>query len=482
MLARQMVDVPKMKQQIELWESSRRKVVYAGEFREIAGRANGALFLFPPSLLSALKRRGVEIHQNVLSGFCANVLRDLERNKDTAIVKDEYRVENAKRVLTSLYAILQVNPAQAFLEPAAAKRSGKLIRPCLLVVRKDRLEVRSAAEPRQIVAALPAELDLLGGEFVQLGGRTVVIAYNHESVFAWEPGGTEGAFIEFSVGSSYGINHVAHRLVDGKLDSVVLTTDGPVYRLTDLARPVSQLPRPGGCFHHAVVLRDGRVFAIQEGPFSVAEISSHGEAGYVITGDALDEWVWGFAADNPALQERLHVDERLRGRKLTQVTSRYQNASISRCEWRDEEYLVLRICLDLLPVDLDLILLYRLTGKHLEPAGHYECPARMIGYSVVPFRIHGLRVFVALLSHFDRKRDLLLWARSVPTTRGLLFVQEGSTMRIHDDLVGIGIQDDNSGFAYDDSGGLFRFWTVDINYEEVDRDTESRIRALHVLS
>jgi ribosomal protein L5 len=54
-------------------------------------------------------------------------------------------------------------------------------------------------------------------------------------------------------------------------------------------------------------------------------------------------------------------------------------------------------------------------------------------------------------------------------------------MRIYDDLVGVAIQDDDIGFAFDDSGGLFRFMASNKTFEEIDRDKNSRIRGLDIL-
>jgi hypothetical protein len=483
-LVRTMVDVTKLKEQISWWYANKRTAVFAGEFRKVALAASGALFLFPRQMLSALKRRRVAVHENVLSGYCAVVIQRLEKETDDSLISgDAYNVENANRVLTTLDAIMEVTPAQLFFEQEIGIRSEKIIRPALLVVRTKRLELRNANEPSEILATLPVDLELLGGAIVELERRSVVVAYNRERVFASAPEETGGPVFEFSVDTPFGINRVAHRIADGKLESIVVTTDGPVHRLSDLRLIHTYSPFPRDFFQGCAILQSGQVFVLPAGPFALDEITPDGEVRCVVSKAMLDKWVLEIANINPDLKERLNAE---RQRQIDMFgkysdSSLYQHASVSSLVWREEPYLALRVCLDFMQGSVDLIILCQEEVSQLRWVGYYENPNRMTGYTLVSSEKHGLRIFAALLSKFDLERDLLQWSRSVPTNLGLLFVTEGSSVRIYDDLVGVAIKDDDLGFAFDDSGGLFRFTASQGDYEEIDRDKSSRIRDLDIL-
>lgn len=58
-----------------------------------------------------------------------------------------------------------------------------------------------------------------------------------------------------------------------------------------------------------------------------------------------------------------------------------------------------------------------------------------------------------------------------------MFVRERSALRTYDDLISIAAVDHRSGFASDDSGGLFGF-SSDGAWREVARDQDAKARRL----
>jgi hypothetical protein len=91
------------------------------------------------------------------------------------------------------------------------------------------------------------------------------------------------------------------------------------------------------------------------------------------------------------------------------------------------------------------------------------------------------RLIATMLSDFELSYDLVVWKRGTRTSKGLIFVNEGSTLLTHDDLICIAVAESELCFAADDSGGLFRFSITDGHCCEIDRGPTSRIRELLVL-
>ena len=70
-----------------------------------------------------------------------------------------------------------------------------------------------------------------------------------------------------------------------------------------------------------------------------------------------------------------------------------------------------------------------------------------------------------------------MWAIGAQTNSGVIFVDEGSTVRTNDDFIRVAWYSKCASFAADDSGGLFRFSLFDRSWDEIDRH-ESKILAL----
>jgi hypothetical protein len=192
----------------------------------------------------------------------------------------------------------------------------------------------------------------------------------------------------------------------------VVTTDGPVHRLSDLRLIHTYSPFPRDFFHGCAILQSGQVFVLPDGPFALDEITLDSEVRCVVSKAILDKWVREIANINPDLKERLNIE---RQRQIDMfgeysASSPYQHASVSSLVWREEPYLALRVCLDFMQGSLDLIILCQKEGSQLRWVGYYENPNRMTGYTLVSSEKHGLRIFAALLSKFDLERDLLQWS------------------------------------------------------------------------
>lgn len=127
------------------------------------------------------------------------------------------------------------------------------------------------------------------------------------------------------------------------------------------------------------------------------------------------------------------------------------------------------------------MLFLRPAGDVLEHVGQFfQDEVAITDFDLVPGAAGELMVHTCL-SDFELGHDLVGWARATSTPQGRLLVPSGSTLRTEDDLVRVAMLDGERGVASDDSGGLFRFSVADGGYEEIDRDSASRICGLRLV-
>ena len=231
-LALLIVDPEALRRQVSDW--SRKQTKYAGAFRETALQAASALALFPDDLLAALHRRRVNVHANVLSGISAGYLKLLEEHSRSPMYEDEYGVENVKRIMSSLVAILDADPAEVFPTPQTGITPSRLSGDYLQVARANRIELRPTRDPEKVAALLPVEGPaIIDAESVTFRNRQVIAAYNSERVLLWDPM-DRAPMAEFAVNLAYGIFGVAHSVDRNLLHTFVSTVEGTMYRLNDL--------------------------------------------------------------------------------------------------------------------------------------------------------------------------------------------------------------------------------------------------------
>lgn len=484
MLVRSQVDVQAIEAEIKAW--NRGKTKFVGSFRDNVRSAAGALFLFQDELLRDLKRRNVQIHGNVLNGLCRQMLESLERGAalDLPLTKpwesedwEDYRIENAKRVLTTLVAVLDASPEQMFPDPESGSTTNALLMDNLVVVRKNGIEIRSTSAPYERLAWLPADPELQGGSIERMQGQDIVVAFSRESIFAWNPE-IPTPILEFSTDQAFGINSIDCRTLGTTLHSVVATTDGSVYFLRDLIFESVRHAPPGSFISNIAILQDGKTFGLMsKGMWLVRDHA--GEWREVLDPALLEEQIMKLPFLGSHYARRLKESAQYFGPLWDsgKVNSRFQHPVLRRVSVEDRDVLALSVQLSFHITD-EVIILLDPDRDPLTVIGYFLKPRSGIAdFTVVPTGQGRARLLCALLSDFKLGYDLVVWALGANTNGGTIFVEEGSTVRTKDDLIRIAWCSQHTSFAADDSGGLFRFSLVDRSWEEIDRQ-ESRIAKL----
>lgn len=176
-LIRSIVEPAAVAEQIQAWAATRRdNVEPPAGFTQTVERAGSALFVVPEGLISALKRRGVDVHQREIDGYCRELVEAMKRG--LARGSDPYQRGNMKRVLTSVQAIIEADADELFALPARDRRLATQ-EAALLAVREDRgLELRPLGAVETISATLGMNPGPLDAAVVRLGGERVIVAYS----------------------------------------------------------------------------------------------------------------------------------------------------------------------------------------------------------------------------------------------------------------------------------------------------------------
>jgi hypothetical protein len=314
-----------------------------------------------------------------------------------------------------------------------------------------------------------------------LNQRDLIILESRESLIAWDPT-LEWPVTEFQVSGAFGINSADHRRIDDSLESVVVTTDGSVHHLVDLREIRTDDARARRFVSCVNLLPDGRIFALQTSSLPILELVDGHCSERLTAGELLEQ-----IGQRPLLGEfwRQRLKEYadwykgLRSRNGPNLRAVFQHPVLSRAVVFGRTVLTMVVQLSSYTTD-SLVLLIDPDEEPLRVIGHFVVPSQLVADFDLQTDPAGatLRLVCALLSDFELGYDLVLWARGVETNDGIVFVQEGSTLRTKDDLIYIALGNDGIGFAADDSGGLFRFSTKDKSWSEVARNESSRIRGL----
>lgn len=380
--------------------------------------------------------------------------------------------------MESVLAIAQALPEKVFPELKIGITSARFIKSSLLIIRKFEIELRDALNQSVIYARFPSDVQLNGGKFERFGTGYAVIAFGREGVTVWDQR-IPTPLASFEVDGAYGISSVDHFWENGTLTSVVATTDGPIHELRDL-RPVNRW-RTQLSFVSDVSVIDRRVFALCEnGRLPIVEIK---DSTYVeiLQADELIQQI----SEKPILEthfaERLVGERKHFGRLSRSITAsdRFQNPRLSRVQIDGRQHLALHVQLDTHVTD-ELVLLFDLNYDCLKMVGQFLQPRKLLASHAIrcDLRDGRLTLIGALLSDFKLGYDLAIWAEGARTSRGIIFTPAGSTIRTKDDLTHVVFGRDDTCFAADASGGLFRFSLGDGAWEEIDRATGSAIVAL----
>ena len=461
---------------------------FSGSFRTTVVEAAAALALFPEWLLSALKRRNVNIHGNYLSGYCRSVLEHVERGS-SALAGDAYTLENLFRILSSLKNVLNADPALLFPPLRPGTLTPDVDAPSLAVLRSDRIELRAMTPAASVVAELPLPplLRPHAMEIVRLDGAEALCVVDTERILAWSPRRAAAPVAIFKVGSAYGINGAAHQLTDNGLSTIVTTTDGVVYELLDLKQRRVFSPAAGSFLSYPVMAGPW-LYAVVKADFPIVKLDlqqqSPREATWID-----DAWMKAAVARLPGvpqvIESRLAADREYLGADDHESEAilgkrRFQHPELSRWRIAGRTVMALSVTLSFFTSTASLILLLDAEADKPTVLGHFfRDDATIAQFALDEGADERPRLLYALLSDFEEPEDLVGWARAAPTAQGWVFVHQGSSVRVTRDMIRVAFAPGETGFAADDVGGLLRLSMADESFEEVSRSaTGSEIRQL----
>ena len=480
-----LVDRSAIKRQIARWSQGYGDVIYDTDFRASVLEANSALTLVPQDLLAALKRRDVDIHGSVLSGYAMSVLRryELVHARNQQVAPSPYHIENLKRILSTTDAILDAKPEQVFPDVAQAIIHNAYDGRRLQVTRENRLELRKLSDPAEVVSVLPLAYDgNRQSEVTQLHRKSAILTHDRSGLLAWQPEAADEPVAELLVEEAYGVNGIANRSTPEGLQTFVATTSGTVYQLLDLKLQRKWQPLENDFVSSPVVTSDGRPFALAaKKDVGLVELVAGQEARTRMAMEGLHEVFRNLPALSKFWEGRLKEEyEGLKKqgfRPEAKAKAAFDPQSLS---WSFPGMLALELLIDFLGHNDSAVLF--LDAETLTPDGYVYVEDRIVSdFAAVEGADGSPRIFVTLLSDFELSYDLVKWFRGARTPQGWVFVPEGSTLRTRDDLVELCMADGSEGFAADDSGGLFQFSAKTGEYREIGRDKGSRISGLAVV-
>jgi hypothetical protein len=130
---------------------------------------------------------------------------------------------------------------------------------------------------------------------------------------------------------------------------------------------------------------------------------------------------------------------------------------LGKFQYEAKTFLTLHLQLHFHVVD-SVILVLDPDKTPLPIVGHFLVEDRMLsGFDTKTGSEGELMLIGALLSDFELSYDLAVWGQAAKTSRGIIFVREGSAIRTRDDLIRVVFASNDDCFASDASGGLFRF-------------------------
>jgi hypothetical protein len=438
--------------------------------------------VFNDELLNALRRRGVHIHQAVIDGRCKDMLDKLDARSaagaSSMAQKSETKaVENANRILMTLDAILNVSSDAVFGNLVAGSVTDEPLTESLVIVRESGIEVRRLNAPAEQLAWLPSDLRLLDGSVQLLRGQHAVVAFSCESVFAWNPA-ISTPIAQFSVDDAFGILSVDHWSDGDTLHSVVSTAgEGTVYFLRDM-ECVSTVDAPPHSFlFDMTVIDDRRVFALLSGG-DMTLVRKDGERWrQVLDAGTLEAQIVRLPLLGAHYEQRSKEAAEWFGSLGCPFSVRFEAPDLKRVRFFDRTVLALSVTL-VSHVDETIVLFLDPDSDPVTVIGQFVRPDSLsTDFSIIQGRPGEILLVCSLLSDFKLGYDLIVWARGAKTKQGVIFVEEGSTLRTKYNLARLACFNMQLSFAADDSGGLFRFSLEDLSWEEIDRRS-SRVAKL----
>lgn len=483
LLARSMISPEVLDRESQSWE--RGKTTFDGTFREAVRKAAAVLFLVDDELLHALSNRRVAIHQTILNGQCRRMFEHLDKYSDqmqkvgpAAFAKEsEYEIENMKRVLVALLAIIEADPYKCFPVPLPGVTTTEPITGSLALMRSFSIEVRRIEVADQPIARLTWHEELRSVYCEVMEGRKVIIGHSSSGAFVWDP--TIASPIgEFRV--PYDVNTYAggHLSLNGELQTLISATDGTLHRLINFKQVDAWRPIPGSYLSDMVMLEDGKVFGLVGS--KTLPIHELVERGTAIRLD-LEELVaqieafpilkdlWRKLRDE--LTERFKDDPNTLALYQDPITDfNFQHGSLGKVAIEGTTYLTFQFQFRLI-YQTSLVLILDSRSETLRLVGYWWVPDNLILMNFdMRTQVNGEITLVgALLKTSQQSDDLLISARAAATKEGFIFVTDWSLLNLDCDLLHVAYTGEKSCCAADDQGRLYRVSLSDHRSVEIDQ-------------
>lgn len=451
-----MVDPADVRREADAWHPA--MTAYGGTFRETVRRAYAAMKLVPMPLLSTLQMRGVYVHDAWLSGHAARIFHFLEERADVEMEGDAYWVENAKRILTSLRAVLEADPGRLFPPPVRGVRHAPVAGPVLLVAHERHVELRALHDPASVLAELPTpEPRTRGAEIHTFRGALAVLVLSGEGIQAWDPMRAEAPLAGYAADPDARLDRAAHAAVDGRLVSAV-EENGELHLLHDLEH-VETYGSVAGALHSPVVLPSGRVFAVAGGGVRATLVEVHAdEAVPVLTAREMAEALAAMPAfPVPLLREmrsgtsgvllEAHLSRASLAGGEAALLLRFEVPRIAYFREADEDE-------QLVTGYGDLVVLMRPTDGGAAVIGYHHAAGRMLlDTTVIPGPDGMPRLLMGLLREGDEP-GRVAWARGLSLDGGIIFANQGSAWQADGDVTRVIPMGDDRVIAYCNDGTL----------------------------
>jgi nucleoside phosphorylase len=220
------ITIEELDEQIEY---SRRNRIYSESYRRVVDITVELLQQIPRDLITALEHRGLLMPSGYVygTGFMEHGHATLfcEHEVYTA---DDYTMEKTSQLLFGLKQLMLIKSAKAV--PIPEKGSvGDLTGQCLIVVRGEAVEIRSATNPAKVLAQLPRQgAPFKSASGVRLQGKTLVAAHTGEAIYLWSP--TSAPFPHKEIAIEDHIRCCVHCNAGDKVVTWVLSDAGRVLR------------------------------------------------------------------------------------------------------------------------------------------------------------------------------------------------------------------------------------------------------------
>jgi hypothetical protein len=194
-----LVSVSELEEKVRLWQvnSDKPATLNNPDFIELGILAYNCLERFPRKMMEDLRHRApYAIHSYYFENYLGHFIREYKLlkglkgiNINSYYKDDKYFFENLKRIIESLRAVLTLDPNTIFTPVEPARPTSELVFPCLLLRSAESISIREIRPPYNSLAFLPGEKNAINrfAEFVVYNGRKIVIGYNSQKCFYWDP-------------------------------------------------------------------------------------------------------------------------------------------------------------------------------------------------------------------------------------------------------------------------------------------------------